>query len=105
MQGQDLGNDQLFAVIINYKISPLHFFFFRDLFIHYGQDLFPASLGIPGQDPGQAGFPGCLFERPLRRLLGHLCRRAGDHDQALEHWRAVADASHFDEEPRCAASS
>jgi tetratricopeptide (TPR) repeat protein len=32
-------------------------------------------------------------EIPLRRLLGRLCRQAGDHEEALEHWRRVAERS------------
>lgn len=52
------------------------------------------EAGLGALDPAGAPFD----DRPLRRLLGHLCRRAGDHDEALTHWRAVADASHFDEE-------
>ncbi|MDA1194136.1 MAG: ribonuclease H-like domain-containing protein [Planctomycetota bacterium] len=37
-------------------------------------------------------------ERPLRRLLGRLCRQAGEHAEALTHWQAVARAGTFDEE-------
>jgi uncharacterized protein YprB with RNaseH-like and TPR domain len=32
-------------------------------------------------------------EIPLRRLLGHLCRRARDYDEALAHWSHVARTS------------
>ncbi|MDJ0523554.1 MAG: ribonuclease H-like domain-containing protein [Planctomycetota bacterium] len=36
--------------------------------------------------------------RPLRRLLAQLCRRSGEWDAALDHWRVVARASTFDAE-------
>lgn len=36
--------------------------------------------------------------RPLRRLLAHLCRRRGEWQTALAHWRYVAGASTFDSE-------
>ena len=36
--------------------------------------------------------------RPLRRLLGHLCRRDGEWDAALTHWKHVAGGSAFDAE-------
>jgi uncharacterized protein YprB with RNaseH-like and TPR domain len=36
--------------------------------------------------------------RPLRRLLGHLCRRSGEWERALEHFRAVAAGPLFDAE-------
>jgi len=36
--------------------------------------------------------------RPLRRLLGHLCRRSGEWEAALAHWRHVAEAATFDAE-------
>jgi len=52
------------------------------------------EAGLGTCDPDGAPFD----ERPLRRLLGHLCRRAADHEQALEHWQAVARAGSFDEE-------
>ena len=52
------------------------------------------EAGLGTLDPEGAPFD----ERPLRRLLGHLCRRAGDHDESLAHWRAVATAGSFDEE-------
>ena len=36
--------------------------------------------------------------RPLLRLLAHLCRRDGEWDSSLRHWRRIAHATTFDAE-------
>jgi hypothetical protein len=48
----------------------------------------------------EAGLEGAGDEdvRPLRRLLGHLCKRAGAWREALVHWQAVAAGGPFDVE-------
>ncbi len=51
------------------------------------------GLGAPPEE-GTAPFD----ERPLRRLLGHLCRRDEAFLEALTHWRALAEGDAFDEE-------
>jgi len=51
------------------------------------------GLGAPPED-GTAPFD----ERPLRRLLGHLCRRDEAYEEALAHWRVLAEGEAFDEE-------
>ena len=60
------------------------------------------DLGARGQARAclQAGLAeeGGQDVRPLRRLLGQLCRREGDWHAALAHWEAVARSGAFDVE-------
>jgi uncharacterized protein YprB with RNaseH-like and TPR domain len=48
------------------------------------------EVGLQGAAPAE--------ERGIRRLLGHLCRRSGEWEAALEHWQLVAKSGEFDTE-------
>ena len=42
MQGHDLGQDSLLAIVLDYCVTEAHFYFFIDLVTHALEDLFPA---------------------------------------------------------------